>query len=577
MKQAIFSIFFVFSTLSVFSQIPETYLNNKSLSYSEVIKYYQQLADKYPQAKLIEYGKTDVGKPLDLFVISPDKIFNPAEIHLKGKAIILVNNGIHPGEPEGIDASLHLSAQLLKNPKELKKKLKNVVLCIIPVYNIGGALTRSAYNRANQQTPNPHGFRGNARHLDLNRDFVKNATQNSRSFVQIFQEWKPQLFLDTHTTDGSDHQYVMTLIATQHNMLPYFLGSYLNKKLVPYLFHYMDNTAYPMTPYVYPVKNENPEFGIKAFPDTPMFSTGYAALFNTLGFITENHIFKEFKDRVKSVILFEQALINFANNNSKELIENQQKANAYVAQQKKFALQYQLDTLNVDTFNFRGYKAEIKKSPLTGLPRLEYSHNKPYTHKIPVYNNYVATKFIQAPKAYIIPQAYPEIIQKMKANGVKMKQLKKDSLMNLQVIFINNYQTSKRAYNAHYVHGNVQIHREKQKIQCYAGDYIIPVNQPTNRYIVEMLEPQGMDSFFKWNFFDEFLERREYFSSIGFEANALKYLKNHPKLATQFHEAVAQDTVLQKNHYKQLQYIYNHSEYTEKSYKRLPVYSITND
>ena len=52
-----------------------------------------------------EMGLTDSGKPLHLVIFSADKDFN----FKSGKAKILINNGIHPGEPDGIDASMSVS------------------------------------------------------------------------------------------------------------------------------------------------------------------------------------------------------------------------------------------------------------------------------------------------------------------------------------------------------------------------------------------------------------------------------------------------------------------------------------
>jgi len=93
---------------------------------------------------------TDSEKPLHLLVISDDKQFDPKEIRKENKRIILINNGIHPGEPAGIEASLQLAAELLNNKTGISKILKNTVICIIPVYNIGGMLDRSAFNLAHQ-------------------------------------------------------------------------------------------------------------------------------------------------------------------------------------------------------------------------------------------------------------------------------------------------------------------------------------------------------------------------------------------------------------------------------------------
>src|ERR1700710_582356 len=111
---------------------------NYTATYNEIITYYKTLSKEYQQIKLINYGITDVGKPLTLVVLSGDKVFDPALIKKQNKRVLLINNGIHPGEPEGIDASMMFARDLLK-----KNALpKNVVICMVAVYNIDGCLNR---------------------------------------------------------------------------------------------------------------------------------------------------------------------------------------------------------------------------------------------------------------------------------------------------------------------------------------------------------------------------------------------------------------------------------------------------
>ena len=54
------------------------------------------------------------------------------------------------------------------------------------------------------------GQRANARGLDLNRDFIKLEAPETRALVRFLNEWNPHLFIDTHTTDGSFHRYMIT-------------------------------------------------------------------------------------------------------------------------------------------------------------------------------------------------------------------------------------------------------------------------------------------------------------------------------------------------------------------------------
>ena len=132
--------------------------------------------------------------------------------------------GIHPGEPDGIDASMMLVRDIVLRKLRLPD---NVVLAFIPVYNIGGCLNRSAFSRANQNGPKEYGFRGSAQNLDLNRDFTKCDSKEAKAFAAIFHLLDPDILIDNHVSDGADYQHTMTLLTTQYNKLGAGLGGWL--------------------------------------------------------------------------------------------------------------------------------------------------------------------------------------------------------------------------------------------------------------------------------------------------------------------------------------------------------------
>jgi murein tripeptide amidase MpaA len=94
-------------------------------------------------------------------------------------------------------------------------------------------LQRSCCSRANQNGPDEYGFRANYQNLDLNRDFIKADSENAKSFIQIFQQWKPHVFVDTHISDGADYTYNMTLIATQKDKLHPLLSKFMQSTWLP--------------------------------------------------------------------------------------------------------------------------------------------------------------------------------------------------------------------------------------------------------------------------------------------------------------------------------------------------------
>jgi hypothetical protein len=569
MRSFLSAILFCFVCLSAQAQLTPFELSNDknyTATYAEVISYYQKLNKLYPQQmKMINYGTTDVGKPLTLIVLSKDKVFDPAQIKKLDKRVLLINNGIHPGEPEGIDASMMLVRDLLK-----KNQLpKDVVLCFIALYNIDGNLNRGQ-SRVSQNGPVAYGFRGNYRNLDLNRDFIKADSRNALAFTQILTTWKPEVFLDNHTSDGADYQYVMTLIETQKDKQNPILADYTSKTLTPYLYSHMKKSGYEMIPYG-AGEEGLPDSGIVSFLETPRFATGFTAQHNIISYITETHMLKAFDKRVYATYDFMQHLININQRDAKLIGELKKKADAAVISQKNFPLKWEVDMKTVDTITFKGYEAAYKTSDVSGLKRLYYDRNKPYTKIINFYNTYKATATADKPLAYVIPQAWGKVIDLFKLNGVKMEQLAHDTTLNLQMYYFGDIKTPTRPFEGHYLHSNVQLNPVDMAVKFYAGDYVVYTNQALNRYIVETLEPQGVDSFFAWNFFDSMLGEKEYFSDYVFEDKAADLLKKDPALKQKLDDAKAKDPQLAKSGAAQLFFVYRNSPYFEKTYMRYPV------
>ncbi len=120
----------------------------------------------------------------------------------------------------------------------------------------------------------------------------------------------------------------------------------------------------------------------------------------------------------------------------------------------------------------------------------------------------------------------------------------------------------------------MQVTPAKTVLHFSEGDYVIWLNQPTKRYLVETLEPTAPDAFFAWNFFDGVLQQKEYFSDYVFEDSAAMILKNDPTLQAKLDEKKSSDTTFAKNAAAQLDFIYRHSRFIEPGVNRYPVYRL---
>ncbi|RPD48694.1 hypothetical protein DNI29_08770 [Hymenobacter sediminis] len=543
---------------------------NTTTTHAECINYYQQLDAAYPEIQLREVGSTDSGRPLHEVVVSLDGDFEPASVRSKGRRIVFIQNGIHPGEPEGIDASMMLARDYVQK-KELRRQLADVVLVFIPIYNVDGSLNRNSTTRTNQNGPESYGFRGNARNLDLNRDYIKQDSRNARSFAQLFQRWQPDIYVDTHTSNGADYQYTMTLIATQKDKLHPALSQYLQQKLLPSLYGGMDKKKWYLTPYV-DFEGRTPDArGLVGFLETPRYSTGYTTLFNTIGFVTETHMLKAYTPRVKATYDFLDLLIKTVHQDAAAIAQARATAADQTRTQQQFALGWRLDTTAAERFSFRGFEGKTKPSEVSGLPRLTYDRKAPYTKSIPYYNTFRPTVTVQRPVAYVIPQAWGEVVDRLRLSGVQLRQLPADTTISGEVYYIQDYKTSPRPYEGHYLHSQVQVRPVRQSLPFLRGDYVVTLSQPAARYLIETLEPQATDSFFAWGFFDGILQQKEHFSDYVFEDIAAELLRQKPELRAQLEAKKKAEPTFATSAQAQLDWVYRQSEHYEPSYLRYPV------
>jgi hypothetical protein len=573
MRTLFFSLFLLFS-LAALSQNFVTHFEQssgtESPSYPQIIQWWKKLDAAFPTIQIREMGPSDAGYPLHLILVSTDKIFDLKTIKAKGKNIIFINNGIHPGEPDGIDASMLLVRDIVQGKYRLPS---GIVLAFIPVYNIGGALNRSTNYRIDQNGPVEKGFRGNAQNLDLNRDFIKMDSKNASSFARIFTLLDPDVFIDNHVSNGADYQHVMTLLTSQHNKLGGVMGEFMNKIFEPALYPLMKEKGFDLVPYVNHF-GETPDKGWPEFFDSPRYGSGYGTLWNTFSFVPETHMLKPYPQRVAATKALMESFIEFTAQHGKEITRLRKETTKRQQQQTSFPLAWKWDQTKSSEILFKGYEAGTKKSEVSGLDRLYYDRNKPYEKRIPFYNNYTDTLSVEKPLAYLIPQGWWKVIERLQANGIQMQLLKKDTILEVEAYSIIDYTSSPRPYEGHHLNSRVQVSKTIKKLSFRKGDYLIPLAQKGVRFLMETLEPQAMDSYFAWNLFDPILGQKEGFSDYVFEETAAAYLKAHPELRQKLEVRKKGDAALAKSANAQLSFIYQNSPFFEGAFQLYPIYRL---
>ncbi|MGB0979831.1 MAG: hypothetical protein ACPGVV_10570, partial [Croceimicrobium sp.] len=422
----------VFLSSTILAQSLPEKSANEAWSYEELIASYKQLDQNYLNANFIEVGPTDAGPDLSLFLIQKEPFNSGLSLSelAEGKLVTLINNGIHPGESCGMDASLLFAKEVL----EAGGPEAGQLIAIIPVYNIGGSLQRRPNTRANQNGPVEQGFRGNASNRDLNRDFIKADALNTFSFWALYQQLRPHIFIDTHTSNGADYPYTISLIASQKDKLAPPLARFLEEEMAPALYKGMAKN-WPMIPYVN-VFGRTPNDGYAAFMDLPRYASGYTALFHSLGFITEAHMFKPYPDRVAATFEFLNQSLSFAELEESAIKEAFKAAQAWELEADAFPVAWTLDSTDQRKLPFNSYDYSYTKSSLGNYQRLQYDRTKEIALEIDYYPSYRAKAMAAKPKYYVIPQAWRDVILRLQYHNIQMTALDRDTIIQVESTYL---------------------------------------------------------------------------------------------------------------------------------------------
>jgi hypothetical protein len=564
-----FTVLFVVSH-SLFSQTKWT--GNTSPTYSELIDHLKILDKEHKELSMYAMGPSDYGMPIFLFVINGAKDSIRTFQKAQAGTSILINNAIHPGEPDGINACLIWLDQWIAQgkPIETKDGKELPLIAFIPAYNVGGMMNRSSTSRANQNGPEEYGFRGNARNFDLNRDFIKMDSKNAFTFARIFHALDPDVFIDNHVSNGADYQYTLTYIASMKERMSPQMNELTYEKCIPYLEKNIKQQGWDLFPYV-ELKGETPAQGIHAFNDLPRYAMGYASLFHSISFTVETHMLKPFPQRVQATLAFMEGIISFTTHNALEIEGKRMASKIWARNLTHYAYNYQLSE-KADSISFKGFAHSFPVHPITGLKELTYDRTNPYERNIPWYRTYVTADSVRVPKYYVVGGQEQHVIDRLKANHVVFETLTADQIDTLTVFSVKSYKSPSNPYEGHFKLSKIEVGESLQLVKLKPGDILIPSQQDAALFLHASLQPRAEDSYLTWNFFDSYLQQKEYFSNYVFKDQIADILAKDQTLNEEYQLRKSTDEKFRNSEWDQLYFIYSRSPYFEQTFMRLPIY-----
>jgi Zinc carboxypeptidase len=549
-------------------------------NYADTIAFAQELAAASPAIEYRTFGQSGQGRALPLLIASESQTFTPEAAREQGKAVVLIQACIHSGEPDGKDAGFALLRDIAVS-KTAAGLLENVVLLFLPLYNVDGHERSTPYNRINQNGPESMGWRTTSTYQNLNRDYMKADTPETRAWLRLWNEWQPDLFIDCHVTDGADYRCNITYHHEHH------LG--IDQTVLEWERDVFDDKVKSATAaagnviswYLEFIDNRDLTLGTRDFNGSPRFSTGYVPLRNRPGILIETHMIKDYRSRVIGTYDFLRAALAEVNKDPERLIRVGREADKRTVDAGCLydpSILYPLDfelTDEVTPFELKAFQYTTEPSEVSGDLRVVYGR-EPLDLTIPMYDTFRVTAAVPAPLSYVVPVQWASVIEVLHAHGVQFRSLAQAASLEVESYRLTNVVWPGEPFEGrHMPRFSVEPITETREFP--AGSIVIPVGQPLGRVVLNLLEPQAPDSFAKWGFFNAIFEEKEYAEHYVLETLAREMMAADPDLKREFERLVETDPDFAASPSARLRFFYKRSPYWDPQMNLYPVGRIVKD
>ena len=543
-------------------------------SYDDTVAFARRLAHASPCIDYESFGFSGEGRELPLVIASETGTFTPETAHAQGKAVVLIQACIHAGEPDGKDAGFALLRDL-GITKTLEGLLTNVVLLFIPIYNTDGHERPSPYNRINQNGPIEMGWRTTSTYQNLNRDYMKADTPETRAWILLWNQWKPDLFIDCHVTDGADYRCNITYHHEHHSGVDDAIVAWEREVFGGKVAPATEAAGNVISWYLEFIDNRDLTLGTRDFNGSPRFSTGYVPIRNRPGILIETHMIKDYRSRVIGTYDFLLAALKEANRDperlrklGREADERTVTAGKTYDPERLFPLDFAL-TEEVTPFQLRAFKYETEQSEVSGDLRVVYG-TEPLDLTVPMYQTFRVTKAVAPPLEYIVPYQWTEVIDVLKAHGFQMKTLAEFFPVEIESYRFKNITWPHGPFEGRYM-PRFDVERTTETRVFPAGSVILPLNQPSAKVLMNLLEPEAPDSLVRWGFFNAIFEEKEYGEHYVLEALAREMMANDPALQQEFEQLLATDEEFAGSPSERLRFFHKRSPYWDPQMNLYPV------
>jgi hypothetical protein len=143
--------------------------------------------------------------------------------------------------------------------------------------------------------------------------------------------------------------------------------------------------------------------------------------------------------------------------------------------------------------------------------------------------------------------------------------------MDVTMYRINEPKLMTEPFEGHVGLSDLKPVPEKRHETFPAGSVRISTDQPLGDLAIVLLEPMSPDSFLRWGFYNEILQRTEYIDGYIIEPMAERMLKDDPKLRDEFMLKLATDKEFAGSPARRLEWFYSKTPFSDERWRLYPV------
>ena len=543
-------------------------------SYDETMTFLRKVEAAAPELiRVTDFGRSAQGRRLPLVVVSADGAFTPEAAAATGKPVLLIQSCIHAGEVDGKDATLMILRDIALGRRP--DLAKGVITLFAPIYNADGHERVSPFNRSNQNGPvEGMGYRATANGINLNRDFLRLASPESRAMAGLVTTWNPHLHVDNHVTNGSDHAWVLTWLVAEAPQLDPTVDAWVDLHL-PKVLIATAAAGHPNGPYVNLVSGSDPVEGMIWNVSQPRYSSGYFPLRNRPSILIEMHAHKPFRDRVYANRTFMEELIGEVGRSGKELVRAIAAADAAEimrgradAKPSDVVVRWGVSE-EAETVVWPAYEWTVEDSVVLGGKQIRYHPGEIREVDLEWRHAPVPELTLPRPRGYLVLAGWPQIEEVVDGHGLRAHRVAKDAKLEVETIRLSNPEFATSSYQGVVMVEDFEVSRQTERRTIPAGSLWIPADQPNFEIAVQLFEPEAPDSLVRWGAVSILFERKIYIGTDVLEGLAREMLADD--VIRRQWEAALDDPDFAANRSARYLWWYRRTPYWDETVGLLPI------